>query len=306
MRNIVFALILSLSFSIAFAQYDIAADTTTTLSAPGAVVVVPMLDISRGNDTVVGPAGEEIGENDTNGSTSGNVETSYKVGEGEKGAGDPDQPIITGNVYNENDSSGGTNEITMDDTGGAEGSKPKELVVVGSKLISKVVETKGSGDVIIKGSKIKENAPEFDDDHDKWIEILALTVETEEDLQAFAVAMVYNDVNIEEVTFGFQKISIDYSQPAKLFGFIDIDYTYHAEVDELGRIKVQFPWWMFLTQNTANDITLELEEQLGEDSELANIDLQNSLQKQQQTLQTMSNVMKSHHDTAMLIIRKAG
>jgi hypothetical protein len=49
-----------------------------------------------------------------------------------------------------------------------------------------------------------------------------------------------------------------------------------------------------------------LEEKLssvGDDAQLANIDLQNSLQKQQQTLQTMSNVSKMLHDTATSIIR---
>jgi hypothetical protein len=53
----------------------------------------------------------------------------------------------------------------------------------------------------------------------------------------------------------------------------------------------------------------DLEDQLsalGDDAQLANIDLQNALQKQQQTLQTMSNVSKMLHDTAMAIIRKIG
>ena len=53
----------------------------------------------------------------------------------------------------------------------------------------------------------------------------------------------------------------------------------------------------------------DLEEQLstvGDDAQLANIDLQNILQKQQQTLQTMSNVSKMLHDTAIAIIRKMG
>ena len=52
-----------------------------------------------------------------------------------------------------------------------------------------------------------------------------------------------------------------------------------------------------------------LEEELssvGDDAQLANIDLQNSLQKQQQALQSMSNVSKMLHDTAMAIIRKIG
>ena len=45
---------------------------------------------------------------------------------------------------------------------------------------------------------------------------------------------------------------------------------------------------------------------IGEDAQLANIDLQNSLQRMQQTLQTLSNVSKSQHDTAMAVIRKIG
>lgn len=53
----------------------------------------------------------------------------------------------------------------------------------------------------------------------------------------------------------------------------------------------------------------DLKQQLstvGDDAQLANIDLQNSLQKQQQTIQTMSNVSRMLHDTAMAIIRKIG
>jgi hypothetical protein len=52
-----------------------------------------------------------------------------------------------------------------------------------------------------------------------------------------------------------------------------------------------------------------LEEKLrsiGDDAQLANVDLQNVLQKQQQTLQAMANIAKTLHDTAMAIIRKTG
>ena len=45
---------------------------------------------------------------------------------------------------------------------------------------------------------------------------------------------------------------------------------------------------------------------IGDDAQLANVDLQNWLQKQQQTLQMMSNISKALHDTAMAIIRKIG
>ena len=45
---------------------------------------------------------------------------------------------------------------------------------------------------------------------------------------------------------------------------------------------------------------------IGDDAQLANVDLQNILQKQQQTLQMMSNISKTLFDTAMSVIRKMG
>jgi hypothetical protein len=45
---------------------------------------------------------------------------------------------------------------------------------------------------------------------------------------------------------------------------------------------------------------------VGDDAQLANVDLQNVLQKQQQTLQMMSNISKMLYDTATSVIRKMG
>ena len=42
---------------------------------------------------------------------------------------------------------------------------------------------------------------------------------------------------------------------------------------------------------------------IGDDAQLANVDLQNVLQKQQQNMQMMSNISKMLHDTAMAIVR---
>jgi hypothetical protein len=44
----------------------------------------------------------------------------------------------------------------------------------------------------------------------------------------------------------------------------------------------------------------------GDDAQLANLDMQNMIQKQQQTMQMMSQVSKLLHDTAMGVIRKIG
>ena len=45
---------------------------------------------------------------------------------------------------------------------------------------------------------------------------------------------------------------------------------------------------------------------VGDDAQLANVDLQSALQKQQQTLQMMSNISKQVHDTLLNVIRKLG
>ena len=45
---------------------------------------------------------------------------------------------------------------------------------------------------------------------------------------------------------------------------------------------------------------------VGDDAQLANVDLQNTLQKQQQMLQMISSISKMLHDTAMAVIRKIG
>ena len=42
---------------------------------------------------------------------------------------------------------------------------------------------------------------------------------------------------------------------------------------------------------------------VGEDGQIANFELQEALQKKQQFLQTLSNVFKTFHDTAMAVIR---
>jgi len=45
---------------------------------------------------------------------------------------------------------------------------------------------------------------------------------------------------------------------------------------------------------------------VGDDAQLANVDIQNVLQKQMQVVQMMSNISKMLHDTTMAIIRKIG
>ena len=45
---------------------------------------------------------------------------------------------------------------------------------------------------------------------------------------------------------------------------------------------------------------------IGDDAQLANVDLQNAVQRHQHTLQMLSNISKMQHDNLMAIIRKIG
>ena len=77
----------------------------------------------------------------------------------------------------------------------------------------------------------------------------------------------------------------------------------------LNDMKIQIRDELTKTRKTMEAYINSLEENLstiGEDAQLANIDLQNMLQKQQQTMQMLSNISKLLFDTALAVIRKMG
>jgi hypothetical protein len=200
----------------------------------------------------------------------------------------------------------GFNEIRMDDTKGNEESQGEVRFGDGIRG-SRPAEEGESYKVEVRGWDVKDKeavqAQYQQTDRDFILERAARDVG---ELEEYSKALTQSDPNIQQIILTESTVAFDYKYPAKLFGIINIDYTARAEVDELGRIKTKFPWWLFLTKNNADDISAELENQLansGDDAQLANIDLQNSVQKQQQTLQTMSNVSKALHDIAMKSIR---
>jgi hypothetical protein len=88
------------------------------------------------------------------------------------------------------------------------------------------------------------------------------------------------------------------------------DLQYHAQkVKHYNEMKKQIRDELARVRKTCGDYISALEENLssvGEDAQLANIDMQNMLQKQQQTIQMMSQISKTMHDTAMAVIRKIG
>ena len=71
-------------------------------------------------------------------------------------------------------------------------------------------------------------------------------------------------------------------------------------------INAQDPNNLTSTTNTLPANIMVVQEEEEPESELKEIDRQNMLQKQQQTIQMMSKISKVLHDTAMAMIRKIG
>ncbi len=143
-----------------------------------------------------------------------------------------------------------------------------------------------------------------------------------QDLENFARGVLLQDENAESVVIGEEGVRLNYRMPAKFLGIFNSSLTARIEVDSESRVKVKYPWFRFLFKNPLSvpDIQKSVEKgtegvkqtmqtqvklsSVGDDAQLANIDLQNKLQQQRQTLEMLSNVSKMLHDTALSVIRK--
>jgi hypothetical protein len=102
-------------------------------------------------------------------------------------------------------------------------------------------------------------------------------------------------------------------QPDILIGDVDIDPS-DGSIDDVILNSAPPPYLLASGEKITTVAGLEtaiknLEEKMasvGDDAQLANVDLQNMLQKQQQLIQMLSNIGKMLHDTAMAVIRKIG
>ena len=212
--------------------------------------------------------------------------------------GDPDKPIIIGRIFNESTSS---SQIQPSQT--------KVLVMVSDSDFGQASEM--VNEVLRKGGTLSA-----------WEEGIASlptksTDSVVDDLQRIVV-LCNNAIDKET-----QQIDAELKIMSQWLKIIS-ERQEDMSLDASGRIEGTSVSQHnqsdldFITRNlssidqqikalsTGNLVLEEKLQSMGEDAQLANIDLQNSLQKQQQTLQTLSEDSKAAHDTAMSIIRKIG
>ena len=150
----------------------------------------------------------------------------------------------------------------------------------------------------------------------KQVTLRVEDVKTNEDLNDFAQAIIVGNerirgIHIEQDSFEFQ-----YKEPAKLFWFINVEMKAKVEVDEVGEVKVKFPWYKFLTSSKASESREEIidaveeiyrdtdsdDDGFGDMGEEDSLRLQTTMDRQAKMIQTLSNIMKKISGTADEIV----
>lgn len=193
--------------------------------------------------------------------------------------------------------------------------KPREIVVVGSK-----VRDEGVPQLLLPTEDPAFSADSFFD--------VFVNIEGGVDLQLYVVATVQSDENIEEVILSDEEVSIDYRTTVHLFGFIPVETTQRATItfgdgvrgadqDKFGRVKVKMPWWHVFGRKEVRpqDLKAAIEEELESKWEVSEFDAVKGADTetegrssesiapyfakiQAQAFQLLSNIMKTKHDTA--------
>lgn len=173
--------------------------------------------------------------------------------------------------------------------------KPKEIVVVGSKIREAM-----AGGVEVRGW----------DPVSKEVIFKRADIVTEEDLTDYATALLVSSKDVSSISVRDDVVGLTFDQSVKLFGLFRVAMEQKVDVsadpDEEGRVKVRFPWWSFLAKKdiSADEIKAAVADELERDN-ILDVDAVEAGQEIRR-IQTLSNTMKILHDTAMAIIRKIG
>ena len=211
----------------------------------------------------------------------GNVEHEWKVEEGESAAGThgkrkyEDIKASVGGASDEEGEKGGTEDINI-----------------------------GVGE--LQGNAVSVSAVEVRGwDPKQKQEFLATVkahaqVRSEQDLENFAKGVLLENENMEEISLNFEKITMEHRSSGKLFGFIPISFTQRVELEaeggDAGRVKVKMPWFSFLLKADVPAEDIETEAEASISANLGNNENWD-FGGQAEIIATISNVLKTRHDT---------
>ncbi len=120
-------------------------------------------------------------------------------------------------------------------------------------------------------------------------------VRSEQDLENFAKGILLKDENIKSVEADKEKVKIAYKMPARFLGIFGASITTRAEVAHNGEVKVSLPWYAFLFKKlvSTGDTESEARASLPEVGDEVLV----SFESRARAMTTLSNIMKTKHDT---------
>jgi|GEM_PF-3893152 len=126
--------------------------------------------------------------------------------------------------------------------------------------------------------------------------VSSTSISTEADLRALAEQALADDPRVKLIKLQPDLTEIDYEYRGRLFGVIPVKPVLKATADADGNVKVKFPWYeIFVNRSGAveeSDLSATVEAEV---SASINAD---PISVQARIFQTISNIMKSKHDTA--------
>jgi hypothetical protein len=132
----------------------------------------------------------------------------------------------------------------------------------------------------------------------------AAQVRSKQELEHFAQGILLEDEKIEEVQFNPKEVSVSFESEGKLLWLIPVSFTERivakGEEDDIATVSfdVKKPWWGFLVSgdNEGEEVAKEAEKKHKETIEISSWSW--GMSNQASLLKTISNVLKTKHDTA--------
>lgn len=89
--------------------------------------------------------------------------------------------------------------------------------------------------------------------------ISASSVSTESDVEAYAASTLRTNDALESVDVTGENVSVSFKEQVRLFGFIPMDMTSRIEVASDGTVRIERPWYSFLTAGASTEVTSAIE-----------------------------------------------
>lgn len=118
-----------------------------------------------------------------------------------------------------------------------------------------------------------------------------------ESLRTQATALVSEDARISSVVLSNTKVSLSYQEPAKLFGFINVNVPVEVSVAANGSTVIDYPWYSFLL--SSDQAGLAIRAQAAVSSALparTNASVELSAADEARVLSSLHEVMRSEAD----------